>query len=126
MAMPGHAVGNDLAFCQFDHSKEGCGSVPFVVMRERLQSARINRDLGRKKWGDTGDAMEELVAELGSAFLCADLAITPEIPDDHTAYVSSWLKVLQDDKRAIFSAASLVSRAVEFLHSLQPQPDTTA
>lgn len=87
--------------------------------------SRLNRDLGRKKWGDEGYAMEELVAELGSAFLCADLAITPEIRDDHAAYVSSWLKVLKDDKRAIFSAASHASKAVEFLHGLQPQPEPT-
>jgi len=70
--------------------------------------------------------MEELVAELGSAFLCADLAITPEIRDDHAAYVASWLKVLKDDKRAIFSAASHASKAVEFLHGLQSQTEATA
>lgn len=82
--------------------------------------SRLNRDLGRKKWGDEGYAMEELVAELGSAFLCADLHITPETRDDHAAYIASWLKVLRDDKRAIFSAASLASQAADYLHSLQP------
>lgn len=66
--------------------------------------------------------MEELVAELGSAFLCADLNITPDIRDDHAAYIADWLKVLKDDKRAIFSAASHASKAAEFLHGLQPQP----
>lgn len=64
--------------------------------------------------------MEELVAELGSAFLCADLAITPEVRDDHAAYLACWLKVLKEDKRAIFSAASHARRAVDFLHGLQP------
>jgi antirestriction protein ArdC len=83
--------------------------------------ARLNRDLGRKKWGDEGYAMEELVAELGSAFLCADLHITPEVREDHAAYIASWLKVLKDDKRAIFSAASLASQAVDFMHGLQPK-----
>lgn len=52
---------------------------------------RLNRDFGRKVWGDEGYAMEELVAELGAAFLCADLEITPEVRDDHACYVSSWL-----------------------------------
>jgi len=85
--------------------------------------SRLNRDLGRKKWGDEGYAMEELVAELASAFLCADLSITPEVREDHAAYIHEWLKVLKDDKRAIFSAASLASQAVDYLHSLQPQPD---
>ncbi|MBX7106849.1 MAG: ssDNA-binding domain-containing protein [Gemmataceae bacterium] len=82
--------------------------------------SRLDRDLGRKKWGDAGYAMEELVAELGSAFLCADLHITPEPRDDHAVYIASWLKVLRDDKRAIFSAASLASQATDYLHSLQP------
>ena len=36
--------------------------------------------------------MEELVAEIGAAFLCADLGITPETRDDHAAYIASWLK----------------------------------
>lgn len=81
--------------------------------------SRLDRDLGRKKWGDEGYAMEELVAELGSAFLCADLAITPEVREDHASYIECWLKVLKGDKRAVFSAASLASRAVDYLHSLQ-------
>lgn len=81
--------------------------------------SRLDRDLGRKRFGDEGYAMEELVAELGSAFLCADLAITPEVRECHAGYIADWLRVLKDDKRAIFSAASLASRAVEFLHGLQ-------
>lgn len=85
-------------------------------------ASRLNRDLGRKRWGDAGYAMEELVAELGSAFLCADLCITPEVREDHASYIASWLEILKGDKRAVFSAASLASQAVDFLHSLQPQP----
>lgn len=82
--------------------------------------SRLNRDFGRKSFGDEGYAMEELVAELGAAFLCADLDITPELRDDHAGYLASWLKVLKDDKRAIFTAASYASKAVEFMHSKQP------
>jgi antirestriction protein ArdC len=84
--------------------------------------SRLDRDFGRKKWGDEGYAMEELVAELGSAFLSADLGLTPEVREDHAAYLASWLKVLKEDKRAIFSAAAHTQRAAEFLHSLQPSP----
>jgi antirestriction protein ArdC len=80
---------------------------------------RLARDMGRVKWGDEGYAREELVAELGAAFLCADLGITPEVREDHAAYIASWLKVLKDDKRLIFSAASHAQRAVDYLHSLQ-------
>jgi antirestriction protein ArdC len=81
--------------------------------------ARLNRDLGRKQWGDEGYAREELVAELGSAFLCADLGLTPEVREDHAAYIGDWLKVLKNDKRAIFSAASHAQKAVDYLHGLQ-------
>ena len=81
---------------------------------------RLDREFGRKRWGDEGYAREELVAELGAAFLCADLALTPEPGTDHAAYIQSWLKVLRDDKRAIFSAAAHAQRAADFLHGLQP------
>ena len=65
--------------------------------------------------------MEELVAEIGAAFLCADLGITPETRDDHAAYIASWLKVLKDDKRAIFTAASHAQKVADYLHGLQPK-----
>jgi len=86
-------------------------------------ASRLDRDLGRKRYGDEGYAMEELVAELGSAYLCADLGLTPEVREDHAAYIGSWIKVLKNDKRAIFTAAAHAQRAVNFLHDLQPQPD---
>src|SRR6202035_92013 len=82
---------------------------------------RLDRDFGRKSWGDEGYAREELVAELGSAFLCADLELTPEVREDHASYIASWLQVLKNDSRAIFSAASDAQRAVDYLHKLQPQ-----
>jgi antirestriction protein ArdC len=84
--------------------------------------SRLAREFGRKRFGDEGYAMEELVAELGAAFLCADLDLTPEVRDDHAAYIASWIKVLKNDKRAIFTAASHAQRAVDFLHGLQEAP----
>lgn len=80
--------------------------------------SRLDRDLGRKQWGDAGYAMEELVAEIGSAFLCAELGLTPDVRDDHAAYVADWLRVLEDDKRAIFAAASHAQKAADFLLAL--------
>ncbi len=85
--------------------------------------SRLERDFGRKRFGDEGYAREELVAELGAAFLSADLNITPEVRDDHSAYIESWLKVLQIDKRAIFLSAAHAQRAVDFLHNLQPSAE---
>lgn len=81
--------------------------------------SRLDREFGRKRWGDEGYAREELVAELGAAFLCADLGLTPEPGTDHAAYIQSWLKVLKEDKRAIFSAAAHAQKAADFLHGLQ-------
>jgi antirestriction protein ArdC len=82
---------------------------------------RLARDLGRKRFGDEGAAREELVAELGSAFLCADLNLTPEVREDHAAYIATWITVLKADARAIFSAAAHAQRAADYLHSLQPK-----
>ncbi|GAB3326734.1 ArdC family protein [Haliea atlantica] len=80
---------------------------------------RLDRSFGRKRWGDEGYAQEELVAELGAAFICADLGLTLEDREDHSAYIASWLKVLKNDKRAIFRAAAYAQKAVNYLHGLQ-------
>lgn len=79
---------------------------------------RCNRQLG-KRFGDEAYAMEELIAELGAAFLCADLSITDTPRPDHAQYLDSWLSVLKADKKAIFTAASKASQAAAFLASLQ-------
>lgn len=64
------------------------------------------------------NAIEELVAELGSAFLSADLDLTPELREDHASYIENWLRVLKNDKRAIFTAASHAQRAADYLFRL--------
>lgn len=81
---------------------------------------RLNRAFDSKRFGDDGYAMEELCAELGAAFLCADLGITPEVMPEHVSYLDAWLKVLKADKKAIFTAASHASKAAEYLQGLQP------
>jgi len=81
---------------------------------------RLDRVLG-KRFGDHAYAAEELIAELGAAFLCADLGITPEPREDHAAYLGHWLKVLKEDKRAIFTAAAQAQRALDYLHGLQKE-----
>ncbi len=88
--------------------------------------SRLDRNLNNR-FGNPEYAREELVAELGAAFLCADLGITPEVRDDHAAYLDSWLKVLKEDKRAIFSAAAHAQRAADYLVGLQkPHSDSIA
>ena len=77
---------------------------------------RLDRDLGRKSWGDEGYSREELVAELGSAFLCADLELHQESPEENAAYIATWLEVLKHDNRAIFAAAAHAQKAADYLN----------
>ncbi|TCQ03580.1 antirestriction protein ArdC [Rhizobium sp. PP-F2F-G36] len=88
--------------------------------------ARVGRDLSRYAKDMSERAREELIAELGSCFLCADLGIVPELEPrpDHASYLQSWLRVLSDDRRAIFQAAAHAQRAVSFLHDLQGAAET--
>ena len=62
------------------------------------------------------------MAKLGAAFLCADLDLALEPRDDHAAYMAIWLEVLNNDNRAVFTAASHAQRAVDYLHGLQANP----
>lgn len=79
---------------------------------------RLNRQFG-KRFGDAAYAAEELVAEIGSAFLCAELGITEGAPRaDHAQYLAQWLQLMKDDSRAIFTAAAKASEAVGYLKSL--------
>lgn len=80
--------------------------------------SRLDRGFGREKWGDAGYAREELVAELGAAFLAADLGLAIEPRPDHASYIASWIKVLQNESRAIVLAATHAERAVAYLHQL--------
>lgn len=84
-------------------------------------STRLHREL-KNRFGDAAYSVEELVAELGAAFLCADLRISPSPRPDHAAYIQSWLTVLRQDKRALFAAAAKATQASDFLFKLQPQP----
>jgi len=77
-------------------------------------SHRLNRDM-HKRFGDRTYAMEELVAELGAAFLCGELGITPVPRPDHAGYIAGWLEAMKADKRAIFTAAARAGEAASYL-----------
>lgn len=78
----------------------------------RGAKSRLNREK-KGKFGSEGYAFEELIAELGSAFLMADLGIVREV--QHESYIASWLKALKNDKRYIFKAASVASKVHRYL-----------
>ncbi|MES2443958.1 MAG: zincin-like metallopeptidase domain-containing protein [Pseudomonadota bacterium] len=75
-------------------------------------ASRLGRDL-TNAFGSKDYAREELVAEMGSAFLCAALGIEPTVR--HADYLASWLEVLREDNRAIFRAASAATKAADWL-----------
>jgi antirestriction protein ArdC len=78
---------------------------------------RLDRDFGGHRFGSEGYAVEELVSELGAAFLCADLELALEPREDHASYIATWLKLLATDNRAVFTAAAHAQRAAEFINN---------
>lgn len=80
---------------------------------------RLERKM-KSKFGDHAYAEEELIAELGAAFLSAEFGVTQAEKADHASYIANWLKVLKDNKQFVISAASEASKAVEYMKELQP------
>jgi len=76
--------------------------------------SRLNRKKG-EKFGDADYAFEELVAELGSAFLCAEFGISSEYGTQHESYLAGWLKVLGSDKNAFFKASRQADKAFQLM-----------
>ncbi|QOZ48726.1 antirestriction protein ArdC [Bradyrhizobium sp. CCBAU 53340] len=85
--------------------------------------SRLNRELSGA-FGSKLYANEELVAELTAAFVCAALSIEPTVR--HADYLGSWLKVLREDSRAIFRAASKASKAADFLLAFTDDGEASA
>ncbi|GAA4025298.1 zincin-like metallopeptidase domain-containing protein [Sphingomonas swuensis] len=85
---------------------------------------RLNRDL-TGRFGSDSYAVEELVAELGAAFICAKLGLSVEPRPDHARYISSWLGVLRNDARAILTVASKAQAAADYLCAIAGGASTT-
>lgn len=100
-----------------------------VLAHELIHATGSPSCLNRKKgtiFGDDDYAFEELVAELGSAFLCAKFGIANDYGCQHASYLNSWLKVLGSDKKAFLKASSLADKAfklVDSSHSDLTHPD---
>jgi antirestriction protein ArdC len=76
---------------------------------------RLDRDMGGK-FGSPKYAFEELVAELGAAFLCQDYQIQGELR--HAGYIQNWLTCLKENNQAIFKAAALAQKAADYINGL--------
>jgi antirestriction protein ArdC len=98
---------------------EGFAAVEFHELIHWVgASHRLDRQLGQR-FGDDRYAAEEIIAETGSAFLCAHVGIAPEPHPDHARYIHHWLNVMKADSRAIFAAAAKAQEAVTYLDGFQ-------
>jgi antirestriction protein ArdC len=77
--------------------------------------SRLDRDL-KNRFGSRNYAAEELIAELGAAFLCAEFAFNGHVRN--AGYIANWIELLKADKRAFFTACSQASKAAEYLRGL--------
>ena len=85
--------------------------------------SRLARNFGAARFGDEGYAMEELVAEIGAAFIMAEIGHQPAIREDHAPYIAVWLKALKRDRKAILTAAAKASDALDYLALFQPDDE---
>jgi antirestriction protein ArdC len=85
---------------------------------------RLDRNLEKGRFGNPAYAFEELVAEMGAAFLCQDYGIQGELR--HAGYIQSWLKALRDDSKAVFKAAALAQKAADYLNMLDATAEAIA
>lgn len=105
-------------FGSFDSPEAYYGTACHELVHWSGAAKRLDRIKG-SVFGSPDYAFEELVAELGAAYLCADLGISAEPREDHASYIASWLKALRDDPRNLFRAASYAEKAAGYLHGLQ-------
>lgn len=96
-----------------------------TLFHEMVHSTGHSKRLDRKidtdpnAFGSPGYGKEELIAEMGSAFLCGDAGIHPAVIEDHAAYVSGWLGALKNDKRLVIAAAGAAQRAAEHIRGVR-------
>jgi len=112
-------------FEQFHGEAEYFSTAFHEVIHSTGHSTRLNRFKKERKGSyKQAYAFEELVAELGAAFLCADAGINqPEEPrEDHAQYLNHWLEVLKDDPKAIVSAASKAEKAAKLVLTTAEHP----
>lgn len=88
-----------------------------------MHKDRCNRDGLPKRFGDKAYCAEELIAEIGSVLVCAELSVSSEVRPDHAQYLKLYLDLMKEDSKAIFTASAAAARAVDFLMSLQPKHD---
>lgn len=96
-----------------------------TLFHELTHATGHEKRLGRLKgrglegFGTDPYAQEELVAELGAAFLCSEAGIAPATLENQAAYIGGWLKKLKNDPKAIVYAAAQAQKAADFIANRQ-------
>lgn len=111
ITMPHHAA--------FDSKEDYYGTILHELVHWTNVKDRLNRrqsHLDRFSTMRDAYAFEELVAELGASFLCADLGVHPGFRQDHGEYIAHWLGILKGDSKAIWTAATQAQAAVKYIH----------
>lgn len=99
---------------QFTNAEAQCATALHELVHWTGHPERLNRSFGRR-FGDAAYAFEELVAELGSAFVMGHCGLVEATVEGHAAYIDAWLQVLRGDRTAIFTAARLAEEAFAFI-----------
>jgi antirestriction protein ArdC len=99
---------------RFTSAEAYCATSLHETVHWTGHASRLNRQFG-KRFGDAAYAFEELVAELGSAFLMGHCGLVDATIEGHAAYLDSWLHVLKNDRTAIFTAARHAGEAFEYI-----------
>jgi len=103
------------AFETFKGADHFYGTVFHELTHWTAHGSRLDRDL-KNRFGSGSYAAEELIAELGAAFLCAEFGFDGDLR--HAGYIGHWIELLKADKRALFTACSQASKAAEYLRGL--------
>ena len=123
---PGHDYISLPAFAAFKSGANFYATAFHEITHWTGHKSRLDRNLSTR-FGDNAYAAEELVAELGAAFLCAEFSIDGDIR--HASYIAAWIKLLKSDPRAFFTAASKAQQAADYLRKLAladaPASDTS-
>lgn len=118
--IPAHDLVKMPPLSNFDNQSSYYATMLHELIHWTGHESRLDR-ISSTEFGSPEYAFEELVAELGAAFLCAELGVTAE--QRHADYIASYLKLLKDDNKAIFKAAAAASKACDFLKLFQIQED---
>lgn len=102
---------------QFDNADSYYSTFFHEMIHSTGHDSRLKREgiVEMNSFGTETYSKEELVAELGSCFLCAETGILPQQIDNATAYIKHWIKQLKDNKKLIWKASQDAQKAVDYI-----------